>query len=74
MRVAVGLGMLLCDCVERLETRGAPWCAFTPNLWCRAPLHVLPRYVLTIELSPDDVVKNLRLNWPRVRGPNGCVA
>ena len=32
------------------------------------------RYLLTIELSPDDVVKNLSLNWPRVYGPNGCSA
>jgi hypothetical protein len=31
-------------------------------------------YLVTIELSPDDVVKNLRLNWPTVFGPNGCRA
>jgi hypothetical protein len=31
-------------------------------------------YLVTIELSPDDVVKNLRLNWPTVFGPNGARA
>jgi len=41
---------------------------FPPAMSC------LIAYVLTIELSPDDVVKNLHLNWPTVYGPNGCSA
>lgn len=31
-------------------------------------------FVISMELSPEDIRNKAKLTWPTVHGPNGCVA